>query len=101
VSDAAREWLGITGYDPTYGARPLRRLVQKEIGDSLARLLLAGEVRDGDVVTVDVLTDGGVGELEGTSSGLSVRRAPSAAEADAAQEPESAGGPADRDALVG
>ncbi|HZG98524.1 MAG TPA: AAA family ATPase, partial [Nocardioidaceae bacterium] len=101
VSDAAREWLGITGYDPTYGARPLRRLVQKEIGDSLARLLLAGEVRDGDVVTVDVLTDGGVGELEGTSSGLSVRRAPSAAEVDAAQDTESAGGPVDRDALVG
>ena len=101
VSDAAREWLGITGYDPTYGARPLRRLVQKEIGDSLARLLLAGEVRDGDVVTVDVLTDGGVGELEGTSSGLSVRRAPSAAEVDAAQDTESAGGPVARDALVG
>jgi ATP-dependent Clp protease ATP-binding subunit ClpB len=57
VSDAAREWLAITGYDPVYGARPLRRLVQSAIGDPLARLLLAGEVRDGDTVVVDV-TDG-------------------------------------------
>ncbi|CAN7293056.1 ATP-dependent chaperone ClpB [Knoellia sp. LjRoot47] len=53
VSDAAREWLADTGYDPAYGARPLRRLVQKEIGDRLARALLAGEVRDGQTVTVD------------------------------------------------
>ena len=41
------------GYDPAYGARPLRRLVQQEIGDRLARALLAGEVRDGDTVVVD------------------------------------------------
>ncbi|KGN34189.1 protein disaggregation chaperone [Knoellia sinensis KCTC 19936] len=53
VTDAAREWLAETGYDPAYGARPLRRLVQKEIGDRLARALLAGEVRDGETVTVD------------------------------------------------
>ena len=53
VTDAAREWLAVTGYDPAYGARPLRRLVQREIGDRLARALLAGEVRDGDTVTVD------------------------------------------------
>jgi ATP-dependent Clp protease ATP-binding subunit ClpB len=53
VTDAAREWLALTGYDPAYGARPLRRLVQKEIGDRLARALLAGEVRDGDSVMVD------------------------------------------------
>ncbi|WP_404385591.1 ATP-dependent chaperone ClpB [Knoellia locipacati] len=53
VTDAAREWLAETGYDPAYGARPLRRLVQKEIGDRLARALLAGEVRDGQEVTVD------------------------------------------------
>ena len=43
-----------TGYDPAYGARPLRRLVQREIGDRLAKALLAGEVRDGDTVTVDL-----------------------------------------------
>ena len=53
VTDAARQWLAETGYDPAYGARPLRRLVQKEIGDRLARALLAGEVRDGQPVTVD------------------------------------------------
>jgi len=54
VTDAAKEWLAITGYDPTYGARPLRRLVQSAIGDKLARELLAGEIRDGDTVLVDV-----------------------------------------------
>jgi ATP-dependent Clp protease ATP-binding subunit ClpB len=54
VSDAARQWLSRTGYDPAYGARPLRRLVQNAIGDRLARLLLTGEVRDGDAVEVDV-----------------------------------------------
>jgi ATP-dependent Clp protease ATP-binding subunit ClpB len=53
VTDAAREWLAVTGYDPAYGARPLRRLIQREIGDRLARALLAGDVRDGDTVTVD------------------------------------------------
>jgi ATP-dependent Clp protease ATP-binding subunit ClpB len=53
VTPAAREWLSIEGYDPAYGARPLRRLVQKEIGDRLARGLLAGEIHDGDTVTVD------------------------------------------------
>jgi ATP-dependent Clp protease ATP-binding subunit ClpB len=54
VSDAAREWLAIGGFDPVYGARPLRRLVQSAIGDQLARALLAGEVVDGDTVYVDV-----------------------------------------------
>ncbi|TDC57949.1 ATP-dependent chaperone ClpB [Actinomadura sp. KC345] len=54
VSDAAREWLALTGYDPLYGARPLRRLVQTAIGDQLARELLSGEVRDGDEVVVDL-----------------------------------------------
>ncbi|GAA2167265.1 ATP-dependent chaperone ClpB [Pedococcus bigeumensis] len=54
VTEAAREWLAITGYDPAYGARPLRRLVQKEIGDRLARAVLGGQVRDGDTVTVDL-----------------------------------------------
>ncbi|MGO1320167.1 MAG: ATP-dependent chaperone ClpB [Galactobacter sp.] len=54
VTDAARDWLALTGYDPAFGARPLRRLVQREIGDKLARRLLAGEVMDGDDVVVDV-----------------------------------------------
>jgi ATP-dependent Clp protease ATP-binding subunit ClpB len=53
VTDSAREWLANTGYDPAYGARPLRRLVQTEVGDQLARMLLAGEVNDGDTVLVD------------------------------------------------
>jgi ATP-dependent Clp protease ATP-binding subunit ClpB len=54
VTDAAKAWLGRTGYDPAYGARPLRRLVQSAIGDELARLLLSGKVLDGSSVRVDV-----------------------------------------------
>jgi ATP-dependent Clp protease ATP-binding subunit ClpB len=54
VTPAARRWLAERGYDPVYGARPLRRLMQREIDDRLARALLAGEVHDGDVVRVDV-----------------------------------------------
>jgi ATP-dependent Clp protease ATP-binding subunit ClpB len=57
VSDAARDWLASHGYDPVYGARPLRRLVQSAIGDRLASALLAGEVRDGDRVVVDLADD--------------------------------------------
>ena len=53
VTDSAREWLANTGYDPAYGARPLRRLVQTEVGDQLARMLLAGKIHDGDTVLVD------------------------------------------------
>ncbi|WP_295701823.1 ATP-dependent chaperone ClpB [Lapillicoccus sp.] len=53
VTDAAREWLAVTGYDPAYGARPLRRLVQREIGDRLARAILSGDVRDGGTTLVD------------------------------------------------
>ncbi len=66
VSEAAVLWLGERGYDPIYGARPLRRLVQSSIGDSLARALLAGEIVDGDTVLVD---------LNDAKDGLSVRRA--------------------------
>jgi ATP-dependent Clp protease ATP-binding subunit ClpB len=54
VTPAAREWLALTGFDPIYGARPLRRLVQTAIGDQLARALLSGDVRDGDAVIVDL-----------------------------------------------
>ncbi len=66
VTPAAREWLALTGFDPVYGARPLRRQVQTAIGDQLAKELLAGEIRDGDTVRVDVVDD---------SSGLIVGKA--------------------------
>ncbi len=64
VTPAAREWLALTGFDPAYGARPLRRLVQSSIGDALAKAMLAGEVSDGDVVRVD---------RDGSEDGLTVR----------------------------
>jgi ATP-dependent Clp protease ATP-binding subunit ClpB len=54
VTPAAREWLSVTGFDPVYGARPLRRLIQSAIGDKLARGLLSGDIADGDTVTVDL-----------------------------------------------
>jgi len=57
VTASARDWLALNGFDPVYGARPLRRLVQSAIGDQLAKELLSGEVRDGDNVRVDVLDD--------------------------------------------
>ncbi len=57
IDDAARRWLTDFGYDPAYGARPLRRLVQKEIGDRLAILILANEVEDGQTVLVSVADD--------------------------------------------
>jgi ATP-dependent Clp protease ATP-binding subunit ClpB len=72
VTDAAREWLAINGFDPVYGARPLRRLVQSAIGDQLAKALLAGEIRDGDTVVVDWPAD--VAGVDG-ESGLRVTRA--------------------------
>jgi ATP-dependent Clp protease ATP-binding subunit ClpB len=58
VSAAAKTWLAERGFDPLYGARPLRRLVQQAIGDQLAKMLLAGEVHDGDTVPVNVNADG-------------------------------------------
>jgi ATP-dependent Clp protease ATP-binding subunit ClpB len=58
VTPDARRWLAERGYDPIYGARPLRRLMQHEIDDRLATALLAGEVRDGDLVRVDIAPDG-------------------------------------------
>ncbi len=70
VTPAAREWLALQGYDPAYGARPLRRLVQREIGDRLAKALLAGEIRDGDTVLVDTVPG-----VDGVGAGLAVRRA--------------------------
>ncbi|NUT70261.1 ATP-dependent chaperone ClpB [Pseudarthrobacter sp. C4D7] len=81
VTDGAKAWLALSGYDPAYGARPLRRLVQREIGDRLAKAILAGGISDGDTVLVDTatdlgeLTDGNVDALTGVpNSGLSVRR---------------------------
>lgn len=86
VTDGARAWLAVTGFDPAYGARPLRRLVQREIGDRLAKAILAGEITDGDTVLVDTAPDleeltvgGALGSDRpdggaATSGGLSVRR---------------------------
>jgi ATP-dependent Clp protease ATP-binding subunit ClpB len=65
VTPDARAWLAERGYDPIYGARPLRRLMQHEIDDKLARALLAGEIRDGDTVLVGIPPEG---------DGLAVRR---------------------------
>ena len=64
VTPAARDWLALTGFDPVYGARPLRRLIQSTIEDQLARRVLAGEVMEGDSLTFDV---------DDTSTGLTVR----------------------------
>jgi ATP-dependent Clp protease ATP-binding subunit ClpB len=58
VTPAARAWLADRGYDPIYGARPLRRLMQQQIDDKLANLLLAGTIHDGSLVRVDVAEDG-------------------------------------------
>ncbi len=66
VTPDARRWLAERGHDPLYGARPLRRLMQREIDDRLARELLAGDIRDGDAVRVDLAPDG---------DGLTVSRA--------------------------
>ncbi len=70
VTDAAKDWLADEGYDPAYGARPLRRLVQTEIGDRLAKGILAGAIRDGEAVVVDVEKN-----LDGLVTGLSVTAA--------------------------
>ncbi len=86
VTEGARAWLAVSGFDPAYGARPLRRLVQREIGDRLAKAILAGDIADGDTVLVDTapdlmeLTMGGLEETDlpdggaATGTGLSVRR---------------------------
>ena len=63
VTPAAREWLALNGFDPLYGARPLRRLVQTSIGDQLAKAILSGTIVDGETVLVD---------LNETGDGLSV-----------------------------
>ena len=65
VTPDARAWLADRGYDPSFGARPLRRLIQKEIQDLLARGILAGTIHDGDAVKVDVAADGSALALTG------------------------------------
>jgi len=72
VTPAAREWLAMTGFDPVYGARPLRRLIQSAIGDRLARGLLSGQITDGDTVTVDRDSDESADALTLTSQRTAV-----------------------------
>ncbi|WP_306420606.1 hypothetical protein [Arthrobacter sp. JCM 19049] len=55
VTDAATSWLATEGYDPEFGARPLRRLVQRKVHDAIADLLVADELGEGDTVLVDVV----------------------------------------------
>ncbi|KAA9395331.1 ATP-dependent chaperone ClpB [Kocuria coralli] len=82
VSSAATEWLGLSGYDPAYGARPLRRLVQREIGDKLARGLLSGAISDGDTVHVDIDPDVAADGLIVTTEDSRERRGPDAGDQD-------------------
>lgn len=58
ITGAARELIATLGYDPAYGARPLKRVIQKQVLDPLARKLLAGEIHDGEVVTIDATESG-------------------------------------------
>ena len=57
LSEPARQWLAEQGYDPVYGARPLKRVIQKELQDPLARLLLEGRIHDGETIEVGVEGD--------------------------------------------
>ena len=57
LTEGARTWLANRGYDPVYGARPLKRVIQKELQDPLARLILEGRIRDGETIKVDVEGD--------------------------------------------
>ncbi|AIY02626.1 chaperone ClpB [Arthrobacter sp. PAMC 25486] len=75
VTDAAKAWLALTGYDPAYGARPLRRLVQRQIGDRLAKEILAGTITDGDTVLVDTAADFDELDMDSAAgAGLTVSR---------------------------
>ena len=58
LTEKARQWLGRVGYDPVYGARPLKRVIQRALQDQLAEMLLAGDVGDGGVVQVSAGADG-------------------------------------------
>jgi ATP-dependent Clp protease ATP-binding subunit ClpB len=89
VTSAAREWLAVTGFDPVYGARPLRRLIQSAIGDQLARGLLSGGIADGETVVVD---------LDAASDSLTVRAARPPATVPASSGPASSGPASPEDA---
>jgi ATP-dependent Clp protease ATP-binding subunit ClpB len=89
VTSAAREWLAVTGFDPVYGARPLRRLIQSAIGDQLARGLLSGGIADGETVVVD---------LDAASDSLTVRAARPPATVPASTGPASSGPTSPEDA---
>ena len=89
VTSAAREWLAVTGFDPVYGARPLRRLIQSAIGDQLARGLLSGGIADGETVVVD---------LDAASDSLTVRAARPPATVPASTGPASSGPASPEDA---
>jgi ATP-dependent Clp protease ATP-binding subunit ClpB len=58
LDDGARKWLADEGYDPVFGARPLKRVIQRALQDPLAEMLLAGDVKDGDTIPVSAGTDG-------------------------------------------
>jgi len=58
LDDGAKEWLGNKGYDPAYGARPLKRVIQKYVQDPLAEMVLAGKIRDGETVKIAAGKDG-------------------------------------------
>jgi ATP-dependent Clp protease ATP-binding subunit ClpB len=77
ITPAATEWLAVTGFDPVYGARPLRRLIQSAIGDQLARKLLAGEIIDGDTVIVDLDEDADALSVEPASAASATAHASS------------------------
>ncbi|MCW2525178.1 MAG: ATP-dependent protease ATP-binding subunit, partial [Pseudonocardiales bacterium] len=72
VSEAAREWLALNGFDPLYGARPLRRLVQTALGDQLARAILAGRILDGQTVSVDLNDDRSALTVEAANTPVAV-----------------------------
>ena len=69
VTDAAKAWLAHRGYDPVYGARPLKRLIQRTVGDNLALALLEGKYTEGDTVTVDVASEAAVDGSDGAGAG--------------------------------
>ena len=91
VTEAARDWLGEKGYDPVFGARPLRRVIQERLEDSLSEALLRGEFEQGDTIRVDVgeepKDDGG------TEEKLIYERVPGSAGGDASNEGEGGDGP--------
>ncbi len=71
LTDAAKDWLTERGFDPAYGARPLRRLISKAIGDELAKRLLSGQLHEGDTVKVDVV-DGSLNFGDFTSTAITL-----------------------------